>query len=42
MKGGRRGMQLACDMSFLTTTHVPAKDNSDTSRMPEVFLMRIL
>ncbi len=42
MKRGRKGMQLACDMSLLTTTHVPAENSNDTSRMPEVFLMRIL
>jgi hypothetical protein len=42
MKRGRRGMQFACDMSLLATAHVPAEDSNDTSRMPEVFLMRIL
>jgi hypothetical protein len=35
-------MEFACDMSLLTATHVPAEHNNDTSRMPEVFLMRIL
>jgi hypothetical protein len=37
---GRKEMELACDMSVLTTPHVPAEDNNDTSRMPGVFLMR--
>lgn len=39
MNSGRNGREFACAMSLLTTTHIPADDNNDTSRMTEVFLM---
>jgi hypothetical protein len=35
-------MELACVMSLLTTTHVPADDKNGVSRILEVFLMHRL
>jgi hypothetical protein len=35
-------MELACDMSLLTTVHIPADDDNGVSRILEVFLMHRL